>query len=53
MAFITVSNFLALGPRLPTVVLTAPIWRRVMVPACFDLAKRHRVIQEPSGWEDF
>ena len=29
------------------------IWRRVLVPASFDLAKLHRVIQEAFGWEDY
>jgi hypothetical protein len=29
-----------------------PIWRRVLVPAGFTLAKLHRVIQTAMGWTD-
>jgi len=29
-----------------------PIWRRVMVPATFNLYKLHQVIQAAMGWDD-
>lgn len=32
--------------------VTAPVWRRVLVPAGFTLDRLHRVIQYSMGWHD-